>query len=380
MKSLIIPLIIISSLILFFAIIDRKEFNRNDDIQTVQGDNNVSKRKSASISTAGTSLSRKANSAVEAKPKNNIFPVAIPVVTPEEAEKINAEALEYAKKERMEPFYKFYQNSLVETICFEGTVRATSTVPDPEKNDYDDCLYALFVEINSLLSELPPDTKIASEVIVNVPIMKGKIILQDNKLLPGDKIWCRCADYDGMPQDIQEIQVSDDIQSYEHQQYFPFEIRKIAAFQKGGKRNFAKREITVLPIQPLPEDEKAVALRKERIQKEISRIENEIKKHGGSFETWKEEYKSIADKYKQLSSEGYNGWIHDSFYMAGGEETAYSTNKYITSIKPYKEYLEKNNIDLIILRIPSKWDFAAGCSHLTVFKKTLHGSSTTMNA
>ena len=26
---------------------------------------------------------------------------------------------------------------------------------------------------------------------------------------------------------------------------------------------------------------------------------------------------------------------------------------------PYKKYLEENNIDLIVLRIPSKWDFAA---------------------
>ena len=285
----------------------------------------------------------------------------MPVVTPEEAGKLNAEALDYfsVEKEKKEPFFRLYQNSDFETLCFEGTVRATSVIPDPEKNDYPNCLYTLFIEIDSLLSDVLPETKVSCEVIVDVPIMKDKTVLQENKFLPGDKICCTCAEYDAMPQGIQEIQISDDIQSYEHQQYYSFWIRKISAFSKGGNRNFAKREITILPIQSLPKEEKAATLRKERIQNEITRIEEEIQKHGGSFEKWKEEYKLIGERYNKLCEEGYKGWIKDSYFAAGESETTYSTKEYIEAILPYKQYLSENNIDLIVVRIPSKWDFAA---------------------
>lgn len=288
-------------------------------------------------------------------------PAAIPAATPEEAEQLNKTALAYLieTKERTQPFYRLYEGTDFNTVCFEGTVRVTSTIPDPEKNDYDDCLYALFVEIDSLFSEVKTDTRIACEVIVNAPIMKDKAILQCNAFLPGDKIRCTCAEYDAMPQDIQEIQLSDDILSYEHQQYYPLEIKRISAFHNGGNRNFAKREITILPIQTLPKDEKAAALRKERIEDEIARIEEEIKKHGGSFEKWNEEYRPITQKYKKLCNEGYKGWIKDSFFSAVGGEATYNTREYIEGITPYKEFLEKNNIDLIVVRVPSKRDFAA---------------------
>lgn len=294
----------------------------------------------------------------------NPVPSAVPSVTEEEAEKLNLEA-----RERMEPFYKLYPNSSFSTVCVQGTVRATSVIPNPAKNDYDNCLYALFVEIDSILSDMTSDAKIPYELIVDVPIMKDKTIIQDNIFKPGDSIYCICAEYDAMPQAIQEIQLSDDIQSYEHLQFYSLVTRKIQVFLKGGKRDFAKREITVLPVQSLPKDEKASELRKKRIQNEIANIEEELKKHGGSFETWKEEYKSIAEKYKQLSSDGYKGWIKDSFFAAGGKETTYKTQEYIEGILPYKKYLEENNIDLIVVRVPSKWDFAARVLGADVFQE-----------
>ena len=283
-------------------------------------------------------------------------------MTAEEAKKLNEDAKAYAlaEKEKREPFYRCYQDTKLDSVCFRGTIRATSAIPDPEKNDYDDCLYALLVEIDALLSDVTADTEIAREIIVNIPIMKNKIILQDNKFLPGDMVLCTCAEYDAMPQEIQEIQLSDDIQSYEHQQYYSLIIQKIAAFQvsKGGNRNFAKREITVLPLQTIPKDEKAANARKGRIQNEIFRIEEEIKKHGGSFESWKEEYKPIIEKYKTFSNKNFKGWIKDSYFATGIGEPNYSTQEYIDGILPYKNYFEENNIDLIIVRIPNKWEFA----------------------
>ena len=413
MKQLIVPIAIIVALIAFFVIIDRKDFYSGDDVtvqqETVTGQPptvTTLKPVGQPAETKPVEVKPTETNPVEAKPvietkptktrpaesvpvaetkpattkptetkpvadhppvtmkesrKNKDKPVAIPVATREEAIRLNENAIAYALSEKgnRAPFLDLYQDNKLETVSFQGIVRAVSTIPDPEKNDYDNCMYTLFVEIDSVLSKISPEMKIASEVIVNVPIMKEKELIQENMFLPGDKVRCICAEYDAMPQAIQEIQLSDDIQSYELQCFYPTWIKKISVFQKGGNRYFAKKEITILPIQILPKDEKALILRKERIQNEITRIEEEIKKHGGSFEKWKEEYKPISEKYQKMASEGFKGWINDSFFAATeGNEATYDTQAYIEGITPYKKYLEKNNIDLIVLRIPSKRDFA----------------------
>ena len=257
------------------------------------------------------------------------------------------------------PFYTLFEQSELDTVSFEGTIRAVSLIPDPEKNDYPNCLYTVFVELDSVQSSSVPDSRMEYEVLVNVPVMKDLTILKSNIFLPGDRIACICAEYDAMPQEIREIQLSDDIQSFEHQQYYALSIAKVREFQPGGNRDFAKRKITILPIQPLPKDENAAMLRQTRIRKELSRIEEELKQHGGSFAAWREEYRMIAARYQKLCDENYKGWTGDSYFTAGGEETAYETRDYIEGILPYKKYLEENNIDLILVRVPSKWDFAA---------------------
>lgn len=258
-----------------------------------------------------------------------------------------------------DPFFGLYADSDLDIVCFEGTVLAASAIPDPENNDYDHCLYALLVDLDSVLSETPASTNIARVVLVNAPIMKDRVLIQTNAFATGDKVFFMCAEYDAMPQEILEIQLSDDIQSFEHQPYYPLMTRKQAAFRKTGNKDFAKREITVLPIRSLPKDAHAAEVRRERIQAELRRIESEVAKHGGSFEAWREEYRPISEKWLRLCKEDYAGWIDDSYFAAGGPEATYQTQEYIEGLLPYKQYLEENNIDLIVVRMPTKWDFAA---------------------
>ena len=276
---------------------------------------------------------------------------------------------EIAEKEKEETFYQYYNDVVLEEVSFEGTVKVTSRIPDPKTNDYENCLYAIFVEVDSVLSNTPSSDNVPYEVVINVPIMKDKTILEGNRFIPGNKISCLCVDYVAMPRSIQEMQISDDIQSFEHQQYYATRIKKVAEFQTTGKKNFAKREITVFPIQSLPKEEKATTLRQERIQKELAHIESELKKHGGSFEEWKKEYNAISNNFDKLRKNEYKQWINDSFFAADEKETSYKTKEYIDSILPYKRYLEENNIDLIVLRIPGKGDFAARVLASDVFQE-----------
>ena len=259
-----------------------------------------------------------------------------------------------------DPFYKLYQNCFLETVSIEGTVKAVSPIPDPAKNDYPNCLYALLIEVDSVLSNSKLSDETAKEIIVDIPIMKDKAIISENIFRPDDKISCICAKYDTMPQNIQEIQLSDDIQLFEYQQYYALRIKKISDFSMTGKRNFAGQKIIIPQIQKFPADENAKKARRERMQKEILRIEQELKKHGGTFRSWQREYMlTTGKKYQEMRKIPWKGWINDSYFSAEHNESGYKTKEYINGILPYKKYLENNNIDLIILRIPFRGDFAA---------------------
>ena len=142
MKQLIMPAAIIVALIAFFIVIDRKEFSRhNDDVQAVQSESPATNRKTTvsvpetkpvtDVKTAAetkpvetkpvaeTNPATEAKPVTEAKPKTDtkpaetkpvadtktvgtnpeekLLPAAVPVVTAAEAEKLNAEAIEYTK-------------------------------------------------------------------------------------------------------------------------------------------------------------------------------------------------------------------------------------------------------------------------------------------
>ena len=262
-----------------------------------------------------------------------------------------------------EPFQAFYQDVQLDKVNLEGTIRTISTTPDPQRNDYDHCLYTILLEINSYSYEKKnASEKLPNEVVLVIPIMKDKKLIDDNRFKVGDFISVSCAAYDDMPEKVREIQCSDDVQSFEHEYYYAFSVKKIADFSNSGKKDFSKRIMTFLPIQTLPKDEKATKARRERIDSEMRRIENELKLHGGSFERWRKEYKVIADKYAKLVKDGFKGWIQDSYFAADADESiyyVYRTKEYIKGIKPYQEYLARHNIDLIVVRIPSKGDFAA---------------------
>lgn len=137
MKQLIVPIVIIVALIVFFVIINREDFNRHEDVQMVQSENPTSNRK-PTVSVLETKPVPASKSTIESKPfenktteiksaspeeqplegksdssklesdtaiaqlENKNVPMAIPVLTPEEAELSNQEAIRLLEEEENE--------------------------------------------------------------------------------------------------------------------------------------------------------------------------------------------------------------------------------------------------------------------------------------
>lgn len=111
MKSIIVPIAIILGLIVFFVIVDRKDFNCYDNDQRPQTGNSTAEAEptekqeleveaeSAETKTAETLA------VAETKSTNSWLPAAVPVATPSETEKLNAEAIVFANKHKKRMFF-----------------------------------------------------------------------------------------------------------------------------------------------------------------------------------------------------------------------------------------------------------------------------------
>ena len=67
-------------------------------------------------------------------------------------------------------------------IDLYGTVEQISAIPDPGRNDYPNCLYAVKVKVHSADRQLGDDT-----AIVVIPVLKNGKLLPENVLRVGDK-------------------------------------------------------------------------------------------------------------------------------------------------------------------------------------------------
>ena len=254
MKQLIVPVAIIVALIAFFVIIDRKEFNRHDDVQTVQSESSMTNRKptvsvpetkpitevkptvetkpvaetkpvtdSTPVTEANPKKDAKpaetkpvaetkpAETVAEAKLEDNPAPAAVPVVTAEEAEKLN-------------DFVIFL--STVKTTVVEGEITERSELPDPQKSDYPNCRFTAHFNGNSIKSgeECP------KEFVLIVEGFLGYSVLSENNIKQGDKIECSIIPFERLPTEYQETQQSDDLNLYLLERYYATSIQVIKSF------------------------------------------------------------------------------------------------------------------------------------------------------
>ena len=388
MKQLFVPISLIVVLIVFFVIVDRKEFSSHDSVQTVQSESPTSNRK-PTVSVPNTkpmtevkvsgetkpvetksvgktnpvaeippnetksteakfaaetiikdmkpaetkSLTETTNTVetrhVEAKPteaapsdtetktnrlaevkpivdikdRKRILPAAVPVVTQEKAEKLNAFALFL---------------STVKTTVVEGEITERSELPDPKESDYPNCRYTAHFSGNSIISgeECP------KEFVLVIEGFASYNILNENNVKQGDKIECSIIPFERLPTECQETQQADDLNLYLLERYYATDIRIIksyndnADFPKSGVF-FSDREDEYVSIfdrqinpplsQELNENQNSEILRTlKRMQSLLEDYsETRISEINRAFnETWEIEKRKDASGYNRVVYQG----------------------------------------------------------------------------
>ncbi len=290
MKQLIAPIAIIVALIAVFVIIDRKEFSRrHDNVQTIQSESPTTNRK-PTVSVPETKPVTESKSAVEAKPvetkpEEKPLPAAVPVVTAEEAEKLNEFALFLAtekskttvvegeitdrkptvsvpetklvtesksaveakhfetkpeekllpaavpvvtaeKAEKLNEFALFLATEKSKITVVEGEITERSVLPDPKDTDYPDCRYTAHFVGNTIISGMPCN----KELSLSIDGFKDKQLLSTNNLKAGDKIRCAIVPMDSIPVEFASIEEADDLFLFQLENYLLVSYKTIVSF------------------------------------------------------------------------------------------------------------------------------------------------------
>ncbi len=147
-----------------------------------------------------------------AETKSMPTPTAVPVITAEEAVKLNEFAL-------------FLANNIKKTVV-EGEIVERSELPDPQKSDYPNCRFTALFNGNSIRSgeECP------KEFVLIVEGFVGYKILKENNIENGDRIECSIIPFEKLPTEYQETQQADDLNLYLLERYYATDIRIIKSF------------------------------------------------------------------------------------------------------------------------------------------------------
>lgn len=140
-----------------------------------------------------------------------LAPAAIPVVTAEEAEKLNEFVISITG---------------IKTTVVEGEIVERSELPDPQKSDYPNCRFTVHFNGNSIISGEP----CPKELSLVIEGFENYRVLPNNDIKTGDKVQCTIFPFEKLPDDYQSTQQADDLELFLLESYYVLDIQTIGKF------------------------------------------------------------------------------------------------------------------------------------------------------
>ena len=236
-------------------------------------------------------------------------------------------------------------------VIVEGELEFVSPLPNPEKMDYPDCNFSTIFNVNT-----KDNVNRINVVFLGI---KNRKSLSESNFRVGDKLRLTLILFEKANADIRQTQLVDNVEDFDIEVYFAvnaIKIGKYSEIETSKSIKFIKKktnEINILPI-----DKKASKLRNKSIKKDIKRIEDLLKLHGGTWEQWEEDLKKFQQTYTASYNNKESKWVENSFFSAG---TAYNdeSGNFVEAMVEFRDYLKQYNIDLMVLRIPYKGEICA---------------------
>lgn len=234
----------------------------------------------------------------------------------------------------------------------EGTLIEVSKLPSAEVSPYPDCYFTAVLAVDHVVS----GQRVPGKVALVLPGFFSRKYATEAKLKYGDKIHATLIRLASMPDSVRQTQQADDIEDISLEFFYARNVQTVEKFTEGTTpgilQQVSSNDKSVI-FQPV--DENARAIRSEWINSDLKEINKMLAKHGGDWEEWFKSYRNYREEYKKQFSKKASRWIGDSFFSAGySPDGKIYSSEFISSVISLKRYLEKRNVDLILVRVPNK--------------------------
>ena len=294
---------------------------------------------------------------VQTKPEEKPAPAAVPVVTAEEAEKLNEFAIFL---------------STVKTTVVEGEITERSELPDPQKSDYPNCRFTVHFTGNTIKSGEP----CPKELSLIVEGFENYRVLPSNDIKTGDKVLCAIFPFEQLPEDYQSTQQADDLELFLLESFYVLDIKTIKNFTddellpvsgiyfSDGNKDFVSlfdRHIN----PPLPDhvcSEQAFSVRKdiERMTLLLDEIdeENYSEVNKQFAEAWAREKAKDPPNYNRVGNYVWRNLENSFWTLPAGTNSILGKPDVISPqmldcFLSLKQVLEANGVHLIVSLVPS---------------------------
>lgn len=261
----------------------------------------------------------------------------------------------------------YAQNQEISKIIIEGELKFVSELPNLDKMDYPDCNYSTIFEVNSDSSEI--NVNIIFSGIVN----KERLSASNFKV--GDKLRVTLIPFENTESKVRQTQLVDQVDDFDILTYYALDAKKIKKYsKKTNSKTIVSQKEKVREIEISSIDKKARRIRGKTIKKDLKKIEDLLKSHGGTWEQWEKDLENFKSEYNKANKSKKSKWIGNSFFSAG---KAYSNSEgnFVNAMIDFNNYLKQFNIDLIILRIPYKGEVVGD-----LFSESLSDNITNLTA
>ncbi|APG66197.1 hypothetical protein LPB136_12800 [Tenacibaculum todarodis] len=228
-----------------------------------------------------------------------------------------------------------------------GELSFISKLPDPKSINYPNCNFSVVL----LTSE-------NEKISVIFRGIKNNELLVASTLKKGDKLKLNLVPFKNTSSEIQQMQLSDDIEDFDLPIYFASNFSKVKSYLKKNKVNKNKVKEEKLVIKP--RSRFAIKQRKKYIKKDLKALRKRYKKEGSSnWESWYDSTLDYRKEYIKSFSKKEEKWVENSFFSAGKAFHKQKEGNFVDAMVEFKDYLNKFNIDLILVRVPYKGEICA---------------------
>lgn len=294
-------------------------------------------------------------SASGAKTAGKHAPAAVPMTTPEDAEKLNEFAL--------------FMTTVKKTVV-EGELIERSELPPPEESDYPNCRFTAHFQGNAIKSGDP----CPKELALIIEGFENYRVLDTDSLKNGDKVQCVVISFESLPEEFQSTQQADDLNLFLLESYYVVDIRKVNSysddpfmpksgifFTDGNEVYVSVFERHINPSIP----QSVMDTQKRSVQNDLKKMngllaeydDDKIREINAKFAAaWQKEKEKDANGYNRVGDYVWRN-IDNSFWCLPVNYTLLSmpdllTQESLDSFAALKRVCEANGVQFIVSLVP----------------------------